>query len=148
MTPQTLQDKLHTQVPMTKLMQLHIQEVSEQRLISTAPLDININDKGTAFGGSLNTMAIISSWALCYTITQKLNVQEPTIVISKNQSKFKRPVTKDLHCMAYMPSQDELTRFKDTLEKKSRASLTIYAQIIENEKVCMDFEGTYVINAH
>ena len=53
-----LQNKLHSQIPMTKLMNLKIEDYNDKELITTAPLDININDKGTAFGGSLATNEI------------------------------------------------------------------------------------------
>ena len=56
-----LQNKLHNEIPLTKMMELKIQDYNEKELITMAPLNININDKGTAFGGSLSTMTIISA---------------------------------------------------------------------------------------
>ena len=61
-----LQKKLHNEIPLTKFMNIKIETYNEKELITTAPLDININDKGTAFGGSLSTLTIISSWSLCW----------------------------------------------------------------------------------
>ena len=58
---QILQNKLHSEIPLTKLMELKIRNYNNSELVTTAPLHININDKGTAFGGSLATMTIISA---------------------------------------------------------------------------------------
>lgn len=44
-----LEDKLHSQIPLTKLMKMQIKSLDDEKLITTAPLNININDKGTAF---------------------------------------------------------------------------------------------------
>jgi len=140
-----IQNKIHTQIPMTKLMQVELKTLDDIKLITTAPLNININDKGTAFGGSLNTLTIISSWCMAYYISKKFNINDSSIVISKNETKFLRPVTKDIICNTFVPQKDELSQLKLSLDKKSRGSIIINAQIVEDEKVCVNFKGTYII---
>lgn len=141
----TLQNKLHTEIPLTKFMQLHIKEYNEKELITTAPLDININDKGTAFGGSLSTITIISSWSLCWLISQELGFDSKNIVVIKNETSYLRPVTKDIVCYTTKPNQQEIAVLKDKLDKKGSASIKIKSKIIEDENVCVKFEGVYVI---
>lgn len=145
MTKEDLENKLHTQIPMTQFMQLHINEISNKQLLTSAPLEKNINDKGTAFGGSLSTMTIISSWAVCYSLSQVWGYEHCSIVISKNETQFKRPVKEDLKCTTYMPSQNEQLQLQEALKTKGRATLTIHSEVLENGKVCVSFEGTYVI---
>lgn len=145
MTAQELQEKLHTQIPMTKMMDLQIIQLDQDKLITKVPLDININDKGTAFGGSLSTMTIISSWCIAFLISKKFNIEKSNIVIKSNETQFKRPVTKDIICTTYMPTRDELNELENKLNNKNSGSIKIYSQINENEKLCVDFEGIYVI---
>jgi len=140
-----LQNKLHTEIPLTKLMDLHIQEYNKQELITTAPLDININDKGTAFGGSLSTITIISSWSLCWLISQELGFDSKNIVVIKNENSYLKPVTKDIVCHTVKPTEQEIEILKQKLEKKGSASLKIKSQIIEDDEVCVEFDGVYVI---
>ena len=140
-----LQNKLHNEIPLTKLMQLHIKEYTENELITTAPLDININDKGTAFGGSLSTITIISSWSMCWLISQELNFDSKNIVVIKNENRYLRPVTKNIVCYAIKPSNEEIQILKEKLDKKGSASITIQSKIIEDGEVCVEFEGVYVI---
>lgn len=142
---QKLQTKLHTEIPLTKFMQLNVCEYTNQQLITTAPLDRNINDKGTAFGGSLSTMTIISSWSLCWLISQELGFDSKNIVVIKNENSYLKPITKDIVCYTKKPTNDEIETLKQKLEKKGSASIKIKSQIIEDENICVEFEGVYVI---
>ena len=140
-----LQNKLHTEIPLTKLMQLTIENYSNTELITTAPLSININDKGTAFGGSLSTITIISSWSLCWLISQELGFDSKNIVVIKNENSYLKPVAKDIVCYTTKPSNEEIEVLRKKLETKGSASIKIKSQIIEDGEVCVEFDGVYVI---
>jgi len=140
-----LQNKLHSEIPLTKLMQLTIDTYSDKELITKAPLDININDKGTAFGGSLSTITIISSWSLCWLISQELGFDSKNIVVIKNENSYLKPVTKDIVCYTTKPTKDEIEVLRKKLENKGSASIKIKSQIIEDGEVCVEFDGIYVI---
>ena len=140
-----LQKKLHNEIPLTKLMNINIKEYNEKELITTAPLNININDKGTAFGGSLSTMTIISSWSLCWLISKELGFNSKNIVVIKHENSYKKPVTKDIVCYTQKPSQQEIATLKEKLQTKKSASIKINSIIIENNETCVEFQGYYVI---
>ena len=140
-----LQKKLHNEIPLTKLMNINIKEYNEKELITTAPLNININDKGTAFGGSLSTMTIISSWSLCWLISKELGFNSKNIVVIKNENSYKKPLTKDIVCYTQKPSQQEIATLKEKLQTKKSASIKINSIIIENNETCVEFQGYYVI---
>ena len=140
-----LQNKLHNEIPLTKVMEIKIKEYDEKHLLTLAPLDININDKGTAFGGSLATMTIISSWSMAWLISQELGFNSENIVVIKNEHSYLKPVKGELICKTLKPTKEEIKIIKDKLEKKASASVKITSQIIENDEVCVDFKGIYVI---
>lgn len=140
-----LEKKLHTQIPLTRLMNLKVENYDDEKLITTAPLDININDKGTAFGGSLATMTIISAWSICWLITKELGFDSNNIVVIKNEHSYKKPVTKDIVCHTLKPSLEELNTLKEKLILKKSASIKIKSMIIEDGDICVDFDGYYVI---
>jgi len=140
-----LQEKLHNEIPLTKLMGITIDNYNEKELVTKAPLNININDKGTAFGGSLSTMTIISSWSLCWLISQELGFDSKNIVVIKNENKYSKPVTKDIVCHTLKPSESEIALLKKKLETKKSASIKITSQIIEDNETCVEFTGFYVI---
>lgn len=140
-----LQNKLHNEIPLTKIMEIKIQNYTNQELITTASLGININDKGTAFGGSLSTTTIISGWSLCWLISKELGFDSNNIVIIKNETSFRRPVTKDIVCHTKKPSLEEIQILKEKLLTKKSASLKIKSKIIEDGETYVDFVGFYVI---
>ena len=142
-----LQNKLYNEIPLTKLMEIKIQDYNESELITTAPLSININDKGTAFGGSLSTITIISAWSLCWLISKELGFDSKNIVIIKNETSYRKPVTKDIICHTKKPLQKEIEILKQKLETKKSASIKIESHIIENGEICVDFVGYYVIKS-
>lgn len=140
-----LENRFYKEIPMTKMMGLKLELLSDKELISTIPIDININDKGTAFGGSTNSLAIISGWFVCTIIAKKLNLEDTMIAIIKNNSSFRAPITKDLVCHTFLPTQEEIEKIAKKIEEKGSASLKLNAHIIEDEKICFDCESIYVI---
>lgn len=139
-----LQKKLHNEIPLTKMMDIKIQDYNEKELITSAPLDININDKGTAFGGSLSTMTIISAWSMCWLISKELGLNNCNILVIKNENSYRKPVTKDIVCFTQKPSEKEIEMLKQKLESKKSASIKIYSKIVEDNEICVEFEGYYV----
>ncbi|ABV67695.1 thioesterase/acetyltransferase, putative [Aliarcobacter butzleri RM4018] len=140
-----LENKLHNEIPLTKFMDLKITKYDEKELITIAPLNKNINDKGTAFGGSLATLTIISGWSICCLISKELEINSENIVVIKNEHSYRKPVTKELICHTKRPTKDEIENLKNKLLLKKSASIKISSQIIEDGEVCVDFTGYYVI---
>ena len=140
-----LENKLHNEIPLTKFMDLKITKYDEKELITIAPLNKNINDKGTAFGGSLATLTIISGWSICWLISKELEINSENIVVIKNEHSYRKPVTKELICHTKRPTKDEIENLKNKLLLKKSASIKISSQIIEGGEVCVDFTGYYVI---
>lgn len=140
-----LQEKLHNEIPLTKLMQLKIKEYNDKELITTAPLEININDKGTAFGGSLSTITIISAWSMCWLIAKELKIDSKNIVVIKNENTYNKPVTKDIFCYTTKPSISQIEKLKEKINTKGSGSIKIQSSIMEDDNICVEFIGTYVI---
>lgn len=141
-----LKEKLHKEIPLTKYMQINPKEIKENKLITTAPIEQNINDKQTGFAGSLSTLVTISAWSACYLLVEEdLGFKNTMIAVIKSDTSYRAPVTKELYSETTLPSKEEIERLKQKLDSKGSGSLRIKSQIIEDEKVCVDFEGIYVI---
>lgn len=141
-----LEEKLHNDIPMTKYMKLKIEKIENGNLITSIPLEPNINDKGTGFAGSLSTLVTISAWSSCYlTVEEELGFIKTMIAVIKSDTSYKAPITKDMKCITKMPKEEEVEALKKKLISKASASLKVKSQIIEDEKVCVEFEGIYVI---
>lgn len=140
-----LERKLHNEIPMTKYMQLEVNTIDNNKLITSIPLKPNINDKGTGFAGSLSTLVTISAWSSCYLEVLKLGYEKSMIAIIKSDISYKAPITKDMQCITTMPTKEEILLVEKKLKEKNSASIKIKSQIIEDEKTCVNFEGIYVI---
>ncbi len=57
MTPSELQTYLHTHIPLSKAMEVEVVQATPDIIELRAPLAPNINHRGTAFGGSISTLA-------------------------------------------------------------------------------------------
>lgn len=140
-----LKEKLYNEIPLTKYMQIIPESIDEEFLITTAPIEPNINDKGTAFAGSLSTLVTISAWCTCFLESSKLGNEKAMIAVIKSDTSYKAPVTKNLFCKTTLATKEQIETLIKKLEAKGSASLRIKSQIIEDEKVCVDYEGVYVI---
>lgn len=141
-----LKYKLHSQIPLTKFMQIDIKEIKNNCLITTAPIEKNINDKQTGFAGSLSTLVTISAWSACYLNVIDLGFNKNCMIaVIKSDTAYRAPVTKELYCKTILPSKEQLQTLKRKLQEKKSASIRIKSQILQDDKVCVDFEGVYVI---
>lgn len=145
MNLKTLEEKLYKEIPLTKFMQLNITSIEDNILITKAPLLPNINDKGTAFAGSLSTLVTISAWSACYLQVKALGYEKSMIAIIKSDISYKAPITKHMLCKTVMPIAKEIEILKRKLQEKKSASITLTSQIIEDGKICVEFKGIYVI---
>lgn len=57
---------LHTKIPITQAMGVRVEVFDENHLVLTAPLDLNHNHLGTAFGGSLAAVATLAGYAFLW----------------------------------------------------------------------------------
>lgn len=120
-----LEKKLYSEIPLTKYMQLKVETIDDNYLITTAPLKPNINDKGTAFAGSLSTLVTISAWSICYLKVKELGYKEAMIAVIKSDTAYRAPVIEELQCKTKIPSQKEIELLKKKLEEKKVAQLKL-----------------------
>ena len=60
---QALLRKIRGEIPLTQAMQLEVSAWDGKTLVLSVPLAANINDKGTAFAGSITALGSITGWA-------------------------------------------------------------------------------------
>ncbi|QDF28591.1 YiiD C-terminal domain-containing protein [Halarcobacter anaerophilus] len=140
-----LEKKLHSEIPLTKYMQLKVKELNENFLITKAPLNPNINDKSTAFAGSLSTLVTISAWSICYLKLKEMGFDNCMIAVIKSDTAYRAPVTKDLICETKVPTVEQLNLLKRKLEEKKSGSIKIESKIVQDDKLCVEYKGVYVV---
>lgn len=98
-------------------------DYDSQQLSLEAPLELNQNHHGTAFGGSLFSLAAVCGWGF---VLLKLREAElhGLIVVKQSSVDYLAPVTGDLSvsCGAEAPVVEE---FIETFKSKGRARLVV-----------------------
>jgi len=132
---------LHQAIPLTAAMQIDEIEYSGGQLILGAPLEPNLNDKGTGFAGSIASIATLSGWCLL-TLWLKERGIAADVMIAKSEQRYLAPVTDRLKAVATLPDDSVVEQFWQRFQEKQRARLPI-SVAIGDEKVVFELQGDY-----
>jgi thioesterase domain-containing protein len=138
---QQIQELLYTKIPITRSLGVKVEDYDGRRLILTAPLDLNVNHLGTAFGGSLNALAVLSCYGLLWL---ELQDTDSHIVIRESSISYERPVRGEIRAACVRPDEETLDTFKSAFRDKGKARITLPATIEEEGRTCVRFHGTFV----
>jgi thioesterase domain-containing protein len=133
---------LHEKIPLTQAMGVRVEEYDARQLILTAPLSLNHNHLGTAFGGALSAVATLAGYALLW-----LELDDPTIhvVIRKSSMDYRRPVRGDIRAVCRRPFASVLAAVKFDLANTGKARMRLQVEIEEEGRTAVGFEGTFVV---
>ncbi len=137
-----LQDKLHNEILPTKTLDFRVDKMDGDLLSLTAPLEANINDKGTAFGGSIASLCTITGWSMCWVIAKLKEIECDMVVYESNMS-YSRPLTKDFEALVSFPCPEDIEIIKAKMDEKNKAAIELEVVISENGKECVRYTGKY-----
>ncbi len=137
---------LYAQIPLVKAMQLKLKRVSESTLEATAPIQPNINDKQTVFGGSSAALMTICGWTLIKANLEQLGVDND-VVIYQAKNKWLKAQQDDLIIKASIDTNTDWQALCHQLKHKNRSQkLTINCEVLNQQnQVCSKMLGQYVI---
>lgn len=133
-----------THLPITQFMKMDVESYDGKTLILRAPLAPNINDKQTAFGGSLYNAAVMACWGMAYLKTLEAGIH-CNQVVTRGSIEYKAPVHGDIRAICNAPSNEVLDQFIEHFKHKGRSRITLNAVIECSGKTAVEFEGTYAI---
>lgn len=136
-----LEQYLHEKIPLTVAMGVHVEHCDDASLVLSAPLAPNRNHLGTAFGGSLHTMATLSGYSLLWWL---LRTPEAHIVIRESTIHYDKAVTGDLRAVCHAPASEELAVFRRDFARKGKARLRLAATIEQEGEIAVRFTGVFV----
>lgn len=139
----TLQQYLHTHIPITQAMGVTVIAADEAGVRLAAPFAPNINHRNTVFGGSAVTLAILSAWTLIYVRLHALSIPS-RIVIQRSSVDYLHPLRGDFEAFCPTPDPDQWERFLRALRRRGRARIILQAELEGDGRVAGRFEGAYV----
>ncbi|WP_404425568.1 YiiD C-terminal domain-containing protein [Nibricoccus sp. IMCC34717] len=142
---------LHEMIPLAKAMGVGVEMSDGRQLVLHAPKEQNTNSIGTAFGGSLVSIATLAGYGVVWELMKddpaagEKPKAEWRIVIKESRAAYRRPVIGDLRAICERPAQAAIAEFKDALQRYGQAKLKLKARVVEGGQTAVDFQAAFVV---
>jgi thioesterase domain-containing protein len=114
-------------IPQAALMGVEIRRLDDAGLELAAPLAPNRNHMGSAFGGSLQSIATLAGWGVTLLAAGEPGARH--VVIRNAQMRFRAPVEGELVAWAAMPAPAATAAFRAGIAGRGHARLTVPVEI-------------------
>ena len=140
---ESLRDYTRSLPPLAAI-QARVEAYDGQRVRLTAPLAANVNDKGSAFGGSMTSLMTYAGWGLVVLQLQQAGVRAD-VFVADSSVRYLKPLYADLCAEAVLAPEQSWELFLATLAQRGRARIHLRARMIGTEgEVMADLAGRYV----
>lgn len=146
MTTEELYERLTHDIPLTRHLGFEILEAGPFKVHLRARLAENINHKGTGFGGSIYTLAVLAAYSLVYLGLEKEKIKTNDIVIQKGDIKYFRPVTGDFDIICEFNKPDLYQKFYYCLSRWKKVRESLRVEVICKNAVCARLDGVFVVH--
>ena len=114
-------------IPQVLAMQVQLAGERDGRLCLRAPLGPNVNDKGTAFGGSLVSLMTLAGWCLVSGRLEQAGLQAE-VYVADSQVRYLAPLRDDLLAEAWLEEGD-WDSFLASFRERGKARCRIAARV-------------------
>ena len=137
-----LQDRITSEFPLARHMDIVVESADEQGIVLCAPLGPNANYKGTAFGGSLFSIAVLTGWAW---ITRYLDATQlaADAVIQESTIRYLVPVHGVLRATLAPPAAAHIEKFRKMMQRAGRGRIRLKVDIRQGNTLAGEFEGVF-----
>jgi thioesterase domain-containing protein len=120
-----------------------ITEQTADHVALYAPLHLNVNDKGTAFGGSISSALLLAGWTL---IVDKLRTEgiDADVYIHKMSLEFTKPIVSDFDSHARLTDPAAWPEFLRVFHARGRARIEVTAESIADGALGARTEARFV----
>ena len=137
-----LQKLIDREIRLAKHMAVVVESADDNSMILRAPLAPNDNHKGTAFGGSLYSLSVLTGWAW---VTRCLAMHEldAEAVIQQSSMRFLVPVHGELRASIEVPAAAAVDKFHRMLERAGRGRIRLQVHMHEGRALAAVFDGLF-----
>ncbi len=144
MNKEEAQKYIETEIPMTKIMGMEIVELTRESVRIAMPHAPNVNHQGSAFGGSIDSLFFVTSWAYVQLLIEDFD-PHPRIVGRRGRSTFHKPVKSDFEAKVIIPENSIVETFLEDLTRKGKGRITAKAIVEYEGEIAAEFEGDFVV---
>jgi thioesterase domain-containing protein len=134
---------LHEHIPLSEAMGVGVRTATHDRVVLWAPLEPNINHRGTAFGGSAGALAILAAWTLLH-LRLTGEGHDVHLVVQRQAMSYEKPILGPFLATSVRPSPDAWSRFTTTLRRRRRARIRATSSLESEGQTVGRFEGEFV----
>ena len=135
----------HQQIPITRAMGVRVVAHDENQFIVEAPVALNSNHLGTAFGGSINAVATLAAYGLLWLALREYAAY---VIVAKSSIQFLRPVRETIRAICLRPDPAEWAAFQTRFAEKGKAHITLRVSVVEEGRAAAEFEGIFVAQSN
>lgn len=131
-------------MPPVRALGLRVDDFDGESLCLTAPLALNVNDKGSAFGGSLASLMTLAAWGLS---TLKLGEAgySAEVYVQDSQIRYLKPLYDELRIVARLVPEQDWSTFIATFAARGKARAQLVAEAVAADgRVVSAFDGRFV----
>ena len=132
-------------IPLLEAMQLEFGDYDDLTLDMQAPLAPNINNKGTAFGGSIASICLFGGWAVSTLAFMDHGIDNTEIVVHRSRMTFERPARGVLAMRARIEKIEFdacLSAFRAASTERQRLGIDV--ELRHDDRRCARMRGEYV----
>ena len=137
-----LQERITAEFPLARHIGIVVERADDGGIVLSAPLAPNANDKGTAFGGSLFSVAVLTGWSWVARYLDAAGIAADA-VIQESTIRYLRPVHGELHAALVPPAAAEVAKFRKMLERARRGRIRLDVHIDHAQAPVLEFTGIY-----
>ena len=123
-----LHSKLSAMLPL-RAIGCAVLDATHQHLLLGAPLALNVNDKGNAFGGSMASLMTVACWGLFDLHLQGAGIHAE-VYVQDSQIRYLTPVYEDLRAVAQATAGNDWIAALNILRDKGKSRITMRAAVV------------------
>ena len=137
-----LQARLDREIMLARPMGIIVEAADDASLVLRAPLGPNANHQGTAFGGSLYSLAVLTGWAWLtrFLVTRKLDAEA---VIQESSIRFLTPVHGEMRACLRIPADTAVEKFQKMLVRADRGRIRLQVEMHQGSALASVFDGLF-----
>ena len=130
-------------IPLSAAIDLRVEVASPARILLRAPLEPNANHRGTAFGGSIASLAILAGWSWLWVLLRE-RAKVPELVIRSSTIEYLLPIEGEFSAELRPPDDEAFERFRRGLDGHGKGRIELNVEVLGQGEVAARFTGQYV----
>lgn len=137
-----LEDYIREHIPVGRFMEISVERLDESGIVLQAPLAPSVNDKGSAFGGSLFSLAVLTGWGFTFSLLRREGL-EVDVVVQKSEIRFLSQATGPIRADCDLPEFGKAEEFIASVKRGEKGRWDLEIGISHNGERCATMTARY-----